>query len=196
MSKWFDLAQSHLLFYSKSWSSEGCEDMWQANPQKGFDCFFLGTSIVETSVLIECECCSFPWHYIFSPFTWKRPESLSKWEIYWPLLRPSTLSYPPWIKLGTSVMLWPFLTHPYAPVPPMTVATTEEFVSNTCHHSHSPPTSLLYYKVLAAKENEAVETTLQDTLGKSIPGYILFKCGLNILSFTKKFFWLSSVIKG
>ena len=106
----------------------------------------------------------------------------------WPLFHPSTLSYPPWIKLGTSVMLRPFLTHPYAPVPPMTVATTEEFVSNTCHHSHSPPTSLLYYKVLAAKESEAVETTLQDTLGKSIPGCIPLKRGLNILSFTKKFF--------
>ena len=86
-SKWFDLSQNHLLFYSKSWSSEGCEDMWQANPQKGFD-FFLGTSIVETSVLIECECCSFPWHYIFSPFTWKRPESLNKWAGHSSILQP------------------------------------------------------------------------------------------------------------
>ena len=50
--------------------------------------FFLGTSIVETSVLIECECCSFPWHYIFSPFTWKRPESLSKWAGHSSILQP------------------------------------------------------------------------------------------------------------
>lgn len=59
-------------------------------------------------------------------------------------------------------------------------------MSKTCHHSHSPPTGMLYYKVLAAKESEAVEATPQDTLGKSIPVCIPLKCGLNILSFNQE----------
>lgn len=80
-------SESFIILLFKSWSSEGCEDVWQVCPHKGFD-FFLGTSVVEISVLIKFECCSFPWHHILSPFTWKRPEFISKWTVHSSVLQP------------------------------------------------------------------------------------------------------------
>ena len=55
--------------------------------------FFLGTSVVETSVLIKFECCSFPWHHILSPFTWRRPEFISKWTAHSSVLQPFLLPH-------------------------------------------------------------------------------------------------------
>lgn len=103
---------SHLSFYCKSWSSEGCEDVWQVCPHKSFD-FFRNICCRDISTnkiwVLQFSLTS----HTFTIYM-KEPEFISKWTV---LLCPSTLSYPPWIKFGTSGMLWSFLT-PMPQCPP------------------------------------------------------------------------------